>query len=251
MSFRDKVVLVTGGSRGIGKAISVAFAQEGARVIVNYRSDRERAEATLHMLSGTGHHSIQTDITNPEAVSAMVDEVIAIAGKIDILINNAGVAFHHPIQDTTYQEWQDSWQKIMNINLTAPANVCYCVAKHMIENQSGTIINISSRGAFRGEPLMPAYGASKAGLNAMTQSLAHYLAPHQIFVGAIAPGFVETDMSRPRLQGETGMAIKQQSPLNRVAKPEEVAQAAIMMASSPLWMTGNIFDVNGASHLRM
>ena len=120
----------------------------------------------------------------------------------------------------------------------------------MIDQGHGKIINVSSRGAFRGEPMMPAYGASKAGLNSMTQSLAFALSKYNIFVGAVAPGFVETDMSRPRLQGEVGASIKNQSPMNRVAQPEEVAQAVLLMAQSNQWMTGGIFDVNGASYFR-
>jgi NAD(P)-dependent dehydrogenase (short-subunit alcohol dehydrogenase family) len=127
----------------------------------------------------------------------------------------------------------------------------FCIIQHMKERGGGKIVNVSSRGAFRGEPDAPAYGASKAGLNAMSQSLAKALAPHNIFVYVVAPGFVETDMAAPALSGPKGNAIRQQSPLGRVALPEEVAQAVTFLASEGTdYLTGCIVDINGASYLR-
>jgi len=121
----------------------------------------------------------------------------------------------------------------------------------MIERQAGRIVNVTSRGAFRGEPTATAYGASKAGLNSFSQSLAKHLAPYNIYVAAVAPGFVETDMARDLLDSPVGEAIRQQSPFNRVAKPEEVAYAIIFLASEGAeFVTGGIIDVNGASYLR-
>ena len=140
--------------------------------------------------------------------------------------------------------------EILAANLIAPANIAWHASQHMIRQGHGRIINVTSRGAFRGEPDQPAYGASKAGLNSLTQSLAHKLSGYGIFVGAVAPGFVETDMAYDRLQGESGKMIRGQSPMNRVAKPEEVAQAVLLMAHANIWMTGSIFDVNGASYFR-
>ena len=121
----------------------------------------------------------------------------------------------------------------------------------MIAAGGGRIINVSSRGAFRGEPDQPAYAASKAAMNAMGQSLAQALAPHKIFIGTVAPGFVETDMAKEWLKGEAGDQIRQQSPLNRVAQPEEVATGILFLASEGAeFMTGTILDINGASYLR-
>ena len=121
----------------------------------------------------------------------------------------------------------------------------------MIKQGGGRIVNVSSRGAFRGEPEAPAYGASKAGLNQMSQSLAKALAPHNIFVGVVAPGFVETEMAKTKLEGESGVQIRSQSPLNRVAMPDEVARAVLFLAAPGTeFMTGAIVDVNGASYLR-
>lgn len=248
--FSGQVILVTGGSRGIGRAISKAFAAYGATCVINYRSDESAASSVLAELPVGSHTSIQADIANPKEAEHLVKEVLASFGKIDILINNAGMGSHHPINELSYEEWQQHWQSILNLNLIAGSNLCYLVSQDMIKRQQGRIINVTSRGAFRGEPLQPAYGASKAAMNSMTQSLAYSLAPYGIFVGAVAPGFVETDMAKERLEGPRGEGIRSQSPMNRVAKPTEVAQSVILMASSPIWMTGGIFDVNGASYFR-
>ena len=132
-----------------------------------------------------------------------------------------------------------------------PANLTFFIAQRMMEHGGGKIVNVSSRGAFRGEPNEPAYGASKAGLNAMSQSLAQALAPHSVFVYVVAPGFVETDMSAETLAGPEGDAVRNQSPLGRVARPEEVARAVVFLASEGTeYMTGCIVDINGASYLR-
>jgi NAD(P)-dependent dehydrogenase (short-subunit alcohol dehydrogenase family) len=139
----------------------------------------------------------------------------------------------------------------MDVNLFGPANLCYWAAQHMIEQGGGRIVNVSSRGAFRGEPDAPAYGASKAGLNAMSQSLAKALAPHGVFVCVVAPGFVETDMASSSLEGPEGDSIRAQSPLNRVARADEVARAVLFLSSEGTeFLTGCIVDVNGASYLR-
>ena len=181
----------------------------------------------------------------------MVADALSQLEHIDILVNNAGIYFDHPLDGVTYQTWQAAWQETINTNLIGAANVSYCVAQHMIERGTGRIVNVTSRGAFRGEPTANAYGASKAGLNAFSQSLAQHLAPHNIFVAAVAPGFVETDMARDSLDGPEGEAIRQQSPLNRVAYPEEVAHTILFLASDGAeFLTGAIVDVNGASYLR-
>jgi NAD(P)-dependent dehydrogenase (short-subunit alcohol dehydrogenase family) len=151
----------------------------------------------------------------------------------------------------TYEAWQEEWRRIIDTNLIGVANLCWCAGRQMIKQGHGRIVNVSSRGAFRGEPLAPAYGASKAGLNAMSQSLAQYLAPYNIYVGVVAPGFVDTERVSERLQGVEGEAIRNQSPLQRVARVEEVAYPVLFMASEGAeWVTGAILDANGASYLR-
>jgi len=247
MDFSGKNVLVTGGSRGIGRATALAFAERGARVALNFRQNKEAARTTVGELAGDGHFAIRADIGSPHAVQQMIDTVVNEFGRLDIVINNAGVFRRHPLEETSYEDWQMAWRAMLEINLTGPANVCYCAARHMMEQGGGRIVNVSSRGAFRGEPLAPAYGAGKAGLNAMSQSLALALAPHGIFVGVVAPGFTDTDMAA----GAVDDAIRRQSPLHRIARPEEVAYAILFLASAGAeFSTGAILDVNGASYLR-
>lgn len=251
MNFTKKTVLVTGASRGIGRATALAFAQAGAQVAIHYNRNREAAEQTKELLAGSGHILVQANVADSRAVEQMVARTISELDTIDILVNNAGVYFEHPPDEVDYQTWQDAWQQTLAVNLIGAANVAYCVAQHMLKRKTGRIINVTSRGAFRGEPTAPAYGASKAGLNAFSQSLAKQLAPYNIFVTAVAPGFVETDMAQDILDSPAGEAIRQQSPLNRVAKPEEVACAILFLASEGAeFVTGGIIDVNGASYLR-
>ena len=251
MNFTDKVVLITGGSRGIGKAASIAFAKNGAQVVFNFKSNTQAANDTIRQLLGKSHLAIKADIGNPQTVQKLVNAVIKQKGKIDILVNNAGIFMPHKIDEVNYHDWQNAWQQTMQTNLFAAANLCYCVGQHMIKQKSGRIINVSSRGAFRGEPDFPAYGASKAAMNAMSQSLAKALGKYNISVTAIAPGFVETDMAKAFLEGPEGEVIKMQSPMNRVATPEEVAHAILFYASDEAeFMTGGIMDVNGASYFR-
>ena len=251
MSSTAKVVLVTGASRGIGRAAARLFAAAGTRVAVHYRQDAGAAAETLESLTGDGHCSIAADVSDPQAVAALVDEVTTRMGGLDVVVNNAGVGAHHIVEEIGYAEWQSAWQRILATNLLGPANLSFCAARYMIEHGGGRIVNVSSRGAFRGEPKQPAYGASKAGLNAMGQSLAQALAPRGVFVYTVAPGFVQTDLAAKRLAGADGDGIRAQSPLNRVAQPEEVARTVVFLGTeAPEFLTGCIIDVNGASYLR-
>jgi NAD(P)-dependent dehydrogenase (short-subunit alcohol dehydrogenase family) len=251
MDFSGKYVLVTGGSRGIGRAVAQAFANHGAAVAINYNTNRQAAEETNQSLPGGPHFVVQADVTQPGSVQQLIETVTQKFGGLDIVVNNAGVFILHPLEDVSFAEWQNTWHDTLAVNLVGPANVCYYAARYMIKQGGGRIVNISSRGAFRGEPQSPAYGASKAGLNAMSQSLAQQLAKHNIFVGVVAPGFVETDMAAEFLSGPQGDDIRNQSPLGRVARPGEVAQAVLFLAAEGSeFMTGAIIDVNGASYLR-
>jgi len=251
MSFANKNVLVTGASRGIGRVIAHKFAELGARVAVHYHQNRQAAEQTLAGLPGGPHPLVQADVSVPESVRKMVDDVIREMGTIDVLVNNAGIYERYPIVDLTYEKWQEIWDRTIRINLMGPANISFCVAQHMREHGGGKIVSVSSRGAFRGEPNAPYYGSSKAGLNALSQSMAKALAPYNIFIYVVAPGYVDTDMSSPELSGPKGDEIRGQSPLGRLALPEEVARTVVFLASEGTdYLTGCIVDINGASYLR-
>jgi len=251
MSKLGRVVLVTGASRGIGREAARLFAAGGARVAVHYRQDADAAAETLASLAGDGHCTVACDVADAQAIGSLVDEVTTRMGGLDVVVNNAGVGEHHSVEEVDYSQWQASWERILATNLLGPANLSFCAAKYMIANGGGRIVNVSSRGAFRGEPKQPAYGASKAGLNALGQSLAQALAPHGVFVFTVAPGFVQTDLAAARLAGPDGDGIRSQSPLNRVAQPEEVARTLVFLGvEAPEFLTGCIVDVNGASYLR-
>lgn len=249
--FRGKKVFITGGTRGIGKAVSEKFAKHGADIAITYFKEKILAKNLINSLSGSNHNCFQLDISDKDQVQNTIDDAISFLGGLDIVINNAGIFIDHPIFEVTYDDWQDSWNSTLETNLIGPANVCYFAGSYFKKKKKGKIINISSRGANRGEPTAPAYGASKAGLNALSQSLAIALAPYNIFVGVVAPGFVETDMTAEILSSSKGDIIKSQSPLNRVGQPEEIANAVMMMAMDGMeYATGSIIDLNGASYLR-
>ena len=247
-------VLVTGASRGLGRAIATRFAAGGDRVAIHHRDSAPLAEQLAQSLAGDGHVVVRADLADPAAVRAMVDEAADRLGGLDVLINNAGVFGGvnrpHPVYDTGYEQWQLMWRHTFDVNLFGAANAAWAAAQHMRE-RGGRIVNVSSRGAFRGEPEQPAYGASKAALNAMGQSLAVALAPYGIAVASVAPGFIETDMTNEHLKAERGESIRAQSPFRRVAQPDEIAAAVHFLASPEAeWASGAILDLNGASYLR-
>src|ERR1700754_2154087 len=179
---QGRAVLVTGASRGIGAAIARAFAAQGDRVAVHHGRNAEKAQAVAASLDGSGHVVVGADLRDPEAGRAMVDAAAEGLGGVDVLVNNAGIFTPHPIGATTYEEWQQGWSDTLGVNLVGAANVTWCAVQHMLRAGGGRIVNVGSRGAFRGEPGQPAYGASKAGLIAFGQSLARDLGPHGITV---------------------------------------------------------------------
>ena len=248
----SRAVLVTGASRGIGAAIALAFAQRGDRVAVHCRDAVAAARAVRDALPGQGHIVVQADLADAEGLRVMVDDVASLFGGIDVLVNNAGIYVDHPVLGTSYEQWQAAWQSTLGVNLVGAANVTWCTVRHMTAGgRGGRIVNVGSRGAYRGEPTHPAYGAAKAGLHAFGQSLAVALAPHGITVASVAPGYVATDMTAEELATPAGDAIRAQSPFNRVATPEEIAAAVVYLASpEAAWSSGAVLDLNGASYLR-
>jgi 3-oxoacyl-[acyl-carrier protein] reductase len=245
----SRAVLITGASRGVGRATAAAFAAAGDRVAIHHRDSAALAESLRAELPGAGHLVVQGDLADPAAVRAFVDGSARSLGGLEVVVNCAARYTPHPISEVSYQEWQAQWRTTLDVNLMGAANVVYCAVKHM--KRGGRIVNVSSRGAFRGEPRSPAYGASKAGLNAMSQSLAVALGPLGIAVAAVAPGWVETDMSNADLKSPRGAEIRAQSPFDRVATPAEIAAAILWLASPQAeWASGAILDLNGASYLR-
>ncbi|MGW6535268.1 SDR family NAD(P)-dependent oxidoreductase [Streptomyces sp. NPDC055051] len=246
-------VLVSGASRGLGRAVARAFAANGDRVAVHHGTRAEEARATLASLDGAGHVLVGGDLADPAEAAAVVDAAVeGLAGGIDVLVNNAAVNLPHPLAETPYEEWVELWRRHVAVNLLATANLSHLVARGMIDRGTGgRLVNIGSRGAFRGEPDHPAYGATKAAVHALGQSLAVSLAPYGIGVASVAPGFFATERVAPRLEGPEGEAIRAQSPFGRVADADEIAAAVLWLASPAAeWASGTILDLNGASYLR-
>lgn len=260
-------VLVTGSSRGVGAATARAFAARGDRVLVHYLGSAAAAAAVLADLPGDGHAVLQADLADPEAVVRLAAGAVEALGRVDVLVNNAamlaapwegrGRRGDHPLESTAYEEWVEIWQRTLAANLVGPAALTWQVARHMIATPPaqgvpvGRIVNVGSRGAYRGEPDIPAYGASKAGLHSFGQSMAVRLAPHGIAVTTVAPGFIATDMAGYALDPERAAATRAQSPFDRVARAEEVAEAIVALADPRAeWASGAVLDFNGASHLR-
>jgi len=251
MNFTNKKILITGASRGIGKATALAFAEKGAKVGINFRSNVEEAQKTLSELPGEGHNLFQGDISEKENCQALIDDFIKAYGQLDVLVNNAGISIFHEIDKVDFDHWTSAWENTFKTNLFAAANMTFCAAQTMMKTGGGRIVNVSSRGAFRGEPTKPAYGASKAALNAMTQSLAKKLAPYHIYLGVVAPGFTETEMATATLTPVERENLLRESPFKRMAQPREVAHAILFLASEGAeYSSGTIIDVNGASYLR-
>ncbi|HEY0966492.1 MAG TPA: SDR family oxidoreductase [Opitutaceae bacterium] len=250
--------LVTGASRGIGAAIARALAARGVRVAVHYQRNETAARSTLASLAGTGHGLVRGDLSDAAGAESVWTAANEALGSIALLINNAGIYETHAPLTTDFAAWQQAWTQTLGANLIGPAHLSFLAAKAMSARDPvhaahgrGRIVNISSRGAFRGEPDAPAYGASKAGLNALGQSLARALAPQAIYVFAVAPGWVATDMAADHLAGPAAGEILAQHPLGRVTDPEEIACTAVFCGlDAPAAMTGAIIDVNGASYLR-
>jgi len=246
---------VTGGARGVGAAVARALAEAGMTVAVHARADLAAAKDVVAALPGDGHVAVTGDLADPEEVRTFVAEAVAALGDVDVLVNNAGIYTEQPITSTSYEEWIAQWRRITDVNLLGTANVTWCFVDHLRTRQRGPegarIITVGSRGAYRGEPDAPAYGASKAAVHSLTQSLAVSLAPLDIAVTAVAPGFVDTDMTAHLLTGDRAAAIRAQSPFGRVATPEDVASAVAWLATPGAgWASGAVIDLNGASHLR-
>jgi 3-oxoacyl-[acyl-carrier protein] reductase len=256
-SLAGKRVIVTGGGSGIGAGLVAAFAAQGAKVAFVDVADEDSTALAERLAETSPFPPIFThlDLRDLDALARTFAEMEAQLGGVDILVNNAAVFTPHPIDTTSYQDWRSNWRETFEANLFAAADITWHVTRHLLERAEGPagarVLMVGSRGAFRGEPVSPAYGASKAALHALAQSLAVSLAPHGIAVTAVAPGFTHTEMAADLLSGEQGPVIRAQSPFNRVAEPREIAAAVVWLTSAEAeWASGAVLDLNGASYLR-
>ncbi|MDP4680551.1 MAG: SDR family oxidoreductase [Cyclobacteriaceae bacterium] len=244
-------VLVTGASRGIGKAIASKLAEAGATVAVHYNKNMREAENLAHIL-GNESKSFQADLSQPDAAASLFDRVILEMGSIEILINNAGIAEAAPV-DSKESEWMEIWNRNIQVNLTSPGILCKKVIEHFLKRKSaGRIINITSRSAFKGDKAeYMAYAAAKAGLVSLTKSIAGAYGKDGIKAFNIAPGFVRTDMSR-KLMEEYGNEIAVEDiALERMTEPKDIAPLVTFLASGMAdHATGSTIDVNAGSYLR-
>jgi 3-oxoacyl-[acyl-carrier protein] reductase len=248
MRLKDQVAIVTGGSRGIGRAIVQAFAAEGAKVAVVYRGSAEAANGLAQEITQKGGTAVamQTDVSDPAAVDACVRRVASELGPIDILVNNAGV-----IEDDLFIRLEpERWNKVIQTNLGGTYNFCRAVAyEHMLKRRKGRIINVSSVAAEYVNPGQTNYAASKGAVNAFTRALAIEVAKRGVTVNAIAPGFIETDMSAA-VRNKAGDRIKNFIPMRRIGTPEDIARVAVFLASADsAYLTGQVITVDGGLSL--
>jgi NAD(P)-dependent dehydrogenase (short-subunit alcohol dehydrogenase family) len=239
MSVTGPRVFVTGSTRGIGAAIAAALARRGARVIGHGRAD--------------GAQVLGGDLADPEAASRLWSRALEqLDGDVDVLINNAGV-FEPAGIDLPDADWDAAWSRTLQINLKAAADLSRLAVRHFLERPGGgRIINVASRAAYRGDsPAHWHYAASKAGMVAMTKSIARGFAARGVLAYAVCPGFTLTSMADDYLASRGGAGLLADIPLGRVADPEEVAAAVVFLAlEAPASMTGAVLDINGASYVR-
>jgi 3-oxoacyl-[acyl-carrier protein] reductase len=239
----EQVVLITGASRGIGRAIAIAFAEKGAQVIVNYKGNLAAAEEVKAIIEKNGGlvEILQADVSQAEQVKKMLAHILKKYGKIDVLVNNAGIN-----RDTLIMRMKDeAWDKVIQTNLTAAFYCLREVTRPMLKQRSGRIINIASVVGLHGNVGQANYAAAKAGLIGLTKSAAQELAPRGIMVNAIAPGFIDTDMTR-QLPEQIQEKIKTQIPVGHWGEPADVAQLAVFLASpQAAYITGQVIAVDG------
>jgi len=244
MDFTGKVALVTGGSRGIGRATALALARGGADVLVNYLQNRDAATEVVEMIQSLGRRSmaVRADVGNQSEVDALFAQLDKAFGKLDILINNAGTGSLIPLDKITL----DFWDSILRVDLTGPFLCTQAAARRMIPKRYGRIVNVSAIAALRGIDVDPTYTAAKAGLLGFTKSIARYLGKYNITVNAVSPGPTDTELSRKQLPREMVLGIAQSSALGRIGTPQEVADAILFFASDySRHVTGQMIVVDG------
>jgi 3-oxoacyl-[acyl-carrier protein] reductase len=247
MKLKEQVAIVTGGSRGIGRGISKAFAAEGARVAFVFKGNQAAADSLVQEITQSGGTAIalQADVADPAAAQHCTERVEKEWGRLDILVNNAGV-----IRDDLFIRMEpDAWRCVLDTNLGGTFNFCKAVAYTLMKQRRGRIINISSVAAEHVNPGQVNYAASKGAINALTRALAVELASRNVTVNAIAPGFIETDMSEA-VRNKAGDLIKKFIPMRRLGQPDDIARVAVFLASADSgYMTGQVLTVDGGLSL--
>lgn len=245
----EQVVLVTGASRGIGRAIALQCAEAGATVAVHYVQSQDAAKEVAEAC-GNGSIRVQADLSDVDAADALFDEVVDALGAVDVLINNAGVAVSAPLDEPT-TAWNDAWTQTMAVNLRAPELLCRHAVAHFQERDGGRIINIASRAAFRGDtPDYMAYAASKAGVVALTKSIARGFGDDNITAFAVAPGFTRTDMAQDFIDTYGEDYATSDLALSTLTEPEDVAPTVLFLASGHAdHATGTSIDINAGSYV--
>ena len=258
----SRVCLVTGASRGIGRSIAQQLAAKGATVVVNYARNEAAAVETLNSLETRGsslkHSVVQADVSDAAECKRLVELVVQQHGRLDVLVNNAGICKDHDVLGVSYEEWQQTVKETMDANFTGSANLSYLAVQQFVAQDArdgttrgGRIVNITSISAYDGELPAPSYASSKAALNIFGQSLARRLAQQRILVFSVAPGWVDTDMAYEAVYGPGGAALIATHPLGRVARVDEVGKQVVHFSlDAPEAMTGSVVDLNGASYLR-
>lgn len=247
MKLQGKVAIVTGGSRGIGRGIVLAFAREGAKVAVVYRGSQEAAESLVKEVTDAGGtaKAYQADVADHTNVAECVKKVEADLGNVDILVNNAGV-----IHDDLFVRLEpEHWNKVIQTNLGGTYNFCHALAFAMMRKRAGRIINVSSVAADHVNAGQTNYAASKGAINSFTRALAVELAKRGVTVNAIAPGFIETDMSAA-VRNKAGDMIANMIPMKRIGNPDDIAKVAVFLASDDSsYITGQVITVDGGLSL--
>jgi 3-oxoacyl-[acyl-carrier protein] reductase len=246
-AFKDKVVLVTGGSRGIGRSIAVAFAKQGATVVFSYAGNEAAAQETLGLIQAAGAKGepVRFDVSDSTACANAVESVIKTHGRLDVLVNNAGVA----VDGLVMRVKDEDWDKQLDTNLKGPFALIRAASRPMMKQRGGAIINLTSVVGEMGNGGQAAYSASKAGIIGLTKAVAKELASRNIRVNAVSPGFIGTDMTS-HLNDETRQKMLGVIPLARLGNPEEVASAVLFLASdAATYITGEVLKVNGGMYM--